>query len=66
MLTQVERQEFIDWEKEFEECIVEYASDDERPAKQDPDFINHEKEEGSSEEDIGHDELEPELLQDPV
>ena len=45
---------------------MEYASDDERPLKLDPDFISHEKEESSSEEDIGHDELEPELLQDPV
>lgn len=33
ILTQVEKQEFIDWEKEFEECVVEYASDDERPLK---------------------------------
>ncbi len=66
ILTQAEKQEFIDWEKEFEECVVEYASDDERPVKQDPDFISHEKEDDSSEEDIGHDELEPELLADPV
>ena len=64
LLTHDEKQDFTDLEKELEEDVVEYASDDERSTA-DPDYIDCKETEENSEDEICHDELEPELITEP-
>ena len=64
LLTHDEKQDFTDLEKELEEDVVEYASDDERSTA-DPDYIDCKEIEENSEDEICHDELEPELITEP-